>query len=202
MIRDEQCIPLTPFLRNSAAQVLAEAFQDDPMYRLVIPNDARRARVLPWLFRRVTQYALLYGESYTTPAIDGAASWLRPGGTKLTLGRMIRTGFPAIVLHFGWAAFQRMEEVMGYGDELHREFAPFPHWYLWAIGVKASSRGQGIGGLLMQPVLTSAGAADIPCYLETHNERNVAFYLKHGFRVMSESKIPKHGLRVWAMLRT
>jgi ribosomal protein S18 acetylase RimI-like enzyme len=201
MIRDEQCIPLVPSLRDSAARVLAEAFQDDPVYRFIIPDDARRARDLPWLFRRVAQYSLLYGDAYTTPNVEGVASWLPPGGTKLTLGRMIRVGLPGIVPRFGWAAFQRMEDIMAHGDELHAQYAHAPHWYLWAIGVKTSSRGKGIGGLLMQPVLTSAGATGIPCYLETHNEINVPFYLKHGFRVMSESKIPKHGLRVWAMLR-
>ena len=201
MIRDEQCISLAPSLRDSAAQVLAEAFQDDPVYRFIIPDDARRERDLPWLFRRVVQYSLLYGDTYTTPTVEGAASWLPPGGTKLTLGRLIRTGLPAIPLRFGWAAFRRMEDVVAYGDERHKECAQLPHWYLWAIGVKTSSRGKGIGGLLMQPVLTSASAAGVPCYLETHNERNVPFYLKHGFSVVSESKIPKHGLRVWAMLR-
>jgi ribosomal protein S18 acetylase RimI-like enzyme len=94
-----------------------------------------------------------------------------------------------------------MRDVLAYGDELHENCAHTPHWYLWAIGVKASSRGKGIGGIVMQPVLTSASAAGLPCYLETHNEVNLLFYLKHGFKVMCESKIPKRGLRVWAMLR-
>jgi len=180
---------------------LAQSFQDDPVYKFIIPDDGRRARVLPLLFRRVLCYGHLYGEIYTTRRIEGVGCWLPPGGGKLTISRMIRTGMPFLPLRFGWTAFRRMQDVLAYGDELHENYAPTPHWYLWAIGVETSSRGKGIGGIVMQPVLTSASATGFPCYLETHNEVNVPFYLKHGFKVMCESKIPKRGLRVWAMLR-
>ena len=37
--------------------------------------------------------------------------------------------------------------------------------------------------------------------LETQNVRNVRFYRKQGFRVVSEGEVPGHGLRVWTMLR-
>jgi ribosomal protein S18 acetylase RimI-like enzyme len=53
----------------------------------------------------------------------------------------------------------------------------------------------------MQPVLERAEAEGSPCYLETDNEANVLFYEKHGFRVVSEDEVPKHGLRFWAMVR-
>ena len=200
-MQGQEAVRLLPSQRKRAAGLLAEAFQDDPVYRFIIPDDGRRARVLPLLFRRVLCYGHLYGEIYTTRRIDGVACWLPPGGTELTIGRIVRTGMPFLPLRCGWAPFRRMRDVLAYGDELHENYARTPHWYLWAIGVNGSSRGRGIGGLVMQPVLTSASTAGLSCYLETHNEANVPFYLKHGFKVMCESKIPKRGLRVWAMLR-
>jgi hypothetical protein len=41
----------------------------------------------------------------------------------------------------------------------------------------------------------------LPCYLETENERNLPFYERHGFEVVSDGEVPKRGLRVWAMVR-
>ena len=85
--------------------------------------------------------------------------------------------------------------------KVHKRYAPQDHWYLWAIGVDIGSQGKGIGGGLLQPVLVSASATKTLCYLETHNERNVRFYEKHGFSVVSEGCVPQGGPQVWAMLR-
>ena len=40
-----------------------------------------------------------------------------------------------------------------------------------------------------------------PCYLETHTERNVRFYQRHGFAVVSETNIPEDGPHFWLMAR-
>ncbi|HHW83127.1 MAG TPA: hypothetical protein GX743_04825 [Actinomycetales bacterium] len=34
------------------SRLLADAFQDDPLFVKVLPNEARRRRVLPWLMGR------------------------------------------------------------------------------------------------------------------------------------------------------
>ncbi len=53
----------------------------------------------------------------------------------------------------------------------------------------------------MQPVLALADINRLSCYLETMNEKNVPFYEKHGFRVVSDGEVPRHRLCAWAMLR-
>ena len=187
--------------QSRAAELLARAFQDDPLFRYVIPQEGRRAETLSWLFGRVVRYALLYGQVYTTPAVAGIVCWLPPGQTELTLGRVFRTGLQSIVCRFGLAAYSRYSNNQRYLNRTHKRCAPEHHWYLWAIGVDPSSQGKGLGGELIGPVLASADATGTPCYLETHNERNVRFYEKLGFRVVSEGSVPMGGPRVWAMLR-
>ena len=95
-------------------------------------------------------------------------------------------------------------QVHGYG-ELHREGPQAggarTSLVPWGLGVEPSEQGKGIGGVLMQPILMRAGAEGLPCYLETENERNVPFYERHGFEVVSDGEVPKRGLRVWAMVR-
>jgi hypothetical protein len=47
---------------------------------------------------------------------------------------------------------------------------------------------------LLRPALARADAEGVPCYLETQNVRNVRFYRKQGFRVVSDGEVPGHGL--------
>ena len=70
-----------------------------------------------------------------------------------------------------------------------------------AVGVEPSAQGKGIGGALMRPILRRAGAERLPCYLETQNKRNLPFYERHGFEVVSDGEVPKRGLPVLAIVR-
>jgi ribosomal protein S18 acetylase RimI-like enzyme len=90
---------------------------------------------------------------------------------------------------------------MAYMDEIHKSAVPGAHWYLWALAVEPGCQGQGIGSRLLRPVLARADKEGLSCYLETHAERNVAFYQKWGFRVVNDDLMPGQGGRMWTMLR-
>ncbi|MDQ4063811.1 MAG: GNAT family N-acetyltransferase [Actinomycetota bacterium] len=185
---------------DRASATLARAFQDDPMMRYVLPNDARRARLLPWNFSVLLRYCLPYGEVLTTPDLSGVACWLPPGsGTKEAWG-MLRSGMVLAPLRLGPAAFVRFMGLTAYMDAARERIVPTPHWHLFGIGVEPSRQGEGIGGALLDPALARADAHGLPCYLETQTERNVEFYEKRGFKVSEASTV--RGLRVWTMLRT
>jgi ribosomal protein S18 acetylase RimI-like enzyme len=194
-------IHLEPSQRLGAAALLARAFHNDPLYKLVMPDEDRRANALTWLFERVVRYCILYGHTFTTPELEGIAGWLPPGRTNLTLGRIIRSGLHATPLKLGWNAYRRFDTYMAYADKLHARHAPRFHWYLWVIGVEPTCQGRGIGSRLLQPILDKADADGVLCYLETEGERNVRFYEKHGFKVAEQGRVPKLGVQVWAMRR-
>lgn len=200
-MQDHEPVRLDPSQRVQAAKVLARAFHDDPLYRLVLPEEEQRARRASWLFERVVRYALLYGQVYTTPALEGVACWLPPGQTRLTVGRMVRSGLYSAPLKMGLAACRQFDTYSSYTDRLHQRHAPESHWYLWVLGVDPPSQGQGLGGRLIQPVLTRASADGTACYLETGTAENVRFYEKHGFKIVGEGRVPGLGWQVWAMLR-
>ena len=186
-----------------ASAVMGRAFQDEPGWQYLIPDYARRLRLLPAFFHIVVRYSLRYGEVYTTPALEGVACWLPPGNTTPLFSRLARIGIrdARLGLELGWSGFRRYTVMEAYVDAVHKQYVPGQHWYLWAIGVDPPCQGQGIGGMLMQPVLARADADGLPCYLETSKERNVPFYKKYGFTVVSEGVGPKSGQRDWAMLR-
>jgi GNAT superfamily N-acetyltransferase len=181
-----------------------QAFRDDPAYTYVFPDEADRVRSLGGLWDAIIRFTLVYGEAWTTPEGSGVACWLPPGNAELTFRRLLRTGFalPRAMMRFESSARRRAMGLVGYMDEKHRRAMPGPHWYLWALGVEPAVQGQGIGGRLLRPVLARADAVGLPCYLETETERNVVFYRKHGFEVVTEERVPGHGVILWTMARS
>jgi len=194
-------IPLVRHHYKQATEVMGDAFLHDPLWQYLVPNEPRRAQAVARSMGILVRYSLLYGKIYTTSTLDGIACWLPPGETTPSFSRLVRIGVRSAPLQFGLAGFRRYMAVESYSAKIHQDIAPGRHWYLWGLGVKPSHQGQGIGGMLIQPVLAQADSDRLPCYLETMNERNVPFYEKHGFRVVSDGVVPGHKLRIRAMLR-
>ena len=63
------------------------------------------------------------------------------------------------------------------------------HWHLGPIGVLPSHQGLGIGSMLMERFCMEVDACKAEAYLETDVDKNVRFYEKFGFKVISESDI-------------
>jgi len=198
-----QPVRLDPAQRARAVETLVQAFRADPMYAYICPDGADRVRSMRGLWDALIRFTLIYGEAWTTPEVSGVACWLAPGNTTVGFRQMLRTGFALAraMMRFAGSARRRAMGVIGYTDELHRHAMPGRHWYLWALGVAPASQGQGVGGRLLQPVLARADAAGLPCYLETETERNVAFYRKHGFDLLTAERAPGQDLMLWTMAR-
>lgn len=186
--------------RARVAEMLARAFQDDPLTAAALPDVALRARSLPRLIRLNVRYAVRYGEAYATPGMEGAALWLPPGRTRVSTVGMLRVGALAAPLRVSWATLRRLAALEAQTDRLHRHHAPMPHWYLSQIGVEPALWGRGFAGKLLAPMLARMDAERMPCYLETARERNVTLYQRFGFTAVAECALGD-GLRVWAMLR-
>ena len=186
----------------AAGAVLARAFDDDPMTIYIVPDDDHRARALPAMFTVGTRLGHRFGEVYTTAGnVEGGAVWLPPGGTDIDEERMGAAEPEEMMAQLGEAAMERFGTLMAYLGELQHRDLPDPHWYLMILGVDPPLQGRGIGGQLLQPILSRADADGLPCYLETMKPRNVPFYQKHGFEVLVEADLPGGGLHFWTMRR-
>ncbi len=193
-------IRLSPSQKQAARRVYARAFFDYPVMRAHWPDPARRKRWLAWYLGCSINYGLLYGEVYTTPDVAGVAIWLPPGQTRFSAWRYVRAGFLPVPLVMGIR--RSFGEVLQYENVVEAArlgLVPGPHWYLWGLAVDPAQQGQGIGSLLLEPVLRKADAQGLPCYCETSDEKNLPFYLKHGFALVREEQVA--GLRVWCFLR-
>jgi ribosomal protein S18 acetylase RimI-like enzyme len=75
------------------------------------------------------------------------------------------------------------------------------HWYLPVLGTDPAHQGRGVGSALLTPVLARADAEGLPVYLESSKEKNIPFYRRHGFEVVSTIRL-EDGPAIWPMLRT
>jgi ribosomal protein S18 acetylase RimI-like enzyme len=197
-----ETIPQPEATRDDAARLQARAFFDDPLFTWVFPDEAHRRAGLPWLMSVGIGLGLRFGEAHTTSgSMMGHAVWLSPGSTHVTPDRLEAAGFVDPERRIGAAALTRFGTFMEQVAPQHEELVPEPHWYLLILGVDPPHQGQGVGGTLMQPVLTRADGEGVRCYLETAKERNVAFYVRHGFDVMREDVVEGGGPRFWMMVR-
>lgn len=69
---------------------------------------------------------------------------------------------------------------------------------MFASNVRAP--GRGVGSALMRPVLETCDRDGVPAYLEATSERNKRLYLRHGFEVTDEIRLPD-GPTLWRMWR-
>jgi ribosomal protein S18 acetylase RimI-like enzyme len=187
----------------AAAATLARAFHDDPLMIYAIPDPGERRRLLPDVYARMIRFGFLAGEVYVTAGnLEGVAVWLPPGA-KWAREKIEASGMHQLASVIGDDAYQRYHEVVGREWRARERDMTGPCWYLFLLGVEPSRQRHGLGGMLMHPVLERADAERVACYLETENQRNVAFYLKQGFEVIvNGEEAGNTGIRFWTFRRT
>ncbi|HUY22159.1 MAG TPA: GNAT family N-acetyltransferase [Acidimicrobiales bacterium] len=184
---------------DALVEVLARAFDDDPVPRWMFRGDRRRHRGLRAFFRIQIRHTYLErGEVWTTDELAGAAMWAPPGKARA-----------------GWRDVANLVPVLPYLVGLGRDTpdaarmlaavdAARPrehHWYLATLGTDPDHQGSGVGSALLRAVLGRVDAEGLPAYLESSKESNVPFYARHGFGVTGEIHTPRGGPTLWLMWR-
>ena len=173
------------------ANTLAVAFFDDPVLSYCYPDVAPRQQILPRWFEIVTEANLRHGGIYTTDNVVAGAVWV-PAGVDDDEG--MGTALGEISGKYAQTLFEIFERM----DQQHpRE----PHHYLFLLGTRPGWQSRGIGSALIQPVLELCDRDALPAYLEATSEGNKRLYLRHGFEVTGEIKLPD-GPSMWPMWRT
>lgn len=195
-------LPLDPKQHHEAAQVLSAAFFHYPMFTFYFPDEQRRKGNLAWYLGNVLNCTLSYGEAYTTPDLSGVMMLLVPGHTKITLWEYIQNGFCMAPIRLGLRNYFRSMHCEDFVAQMHETLMEgIPHYYLWGLAVDPKRSRQGIGKDMMQYLLEKADKQDMPIYLETHAENNVAYYQRYGFSLLKQAQVPRCDLPFWCMKR-
>jgi ribosomal protein S18 acetylase RimI-like enzyme len=195
-------VTLTEENLEAAAESLARAFHNDPLQAYVFPDEDERAARSPAHFTPLLRYGMLFGKVLTTQDKPlGAAVWLPPETWEVTPERAAAAGLDALPDVLGEEAAERFFSVLGAIDPYHHRDVPPAHWYLMVVGVAPEASGKGLGRALLKPIMNRADAAGLPCYLETAQPDNVAFYEYLGFKKIVEEVEPQSGLTMWTFRR-
>ncbi len=203
MLRDEiKVVPLEESQIEAAGAAMARAFFDDAIMAYMFPDEAERRRLAPWHFSVFIRYGYLFGEVYTTSGNpDGTAVWFRPGKSEFTTERIEQAGLDRAPEVLGAGPWARFNTVCDYVERLHPIEVPEPHWYLPLLGVAPALQGQGAGSALLRPILDRADKDGFPAFLWTAKARNVPFYQRHGFEVLTQGFEPTSSIPFWTMRR-
>jgi ribosomal protein S18 acetylase RimI-like enzyme len=190
---------------DAAKERLTEAFDEDPCLKYLLGSDEYDYEKAGNIHKYTLKIGLLYGSVVTTSdSIEGISIWMPPSRIETTPWMFIRSGglgMKAIPRKDGRTLFEAIRDYGEYSSSIHQKHVPFPHWYLLSMAVGKKYQGQGFAGKLLKPVLRFFDQTGFPCYLETHNPKNIGFYENFGFRVVEIGILPQSDKEHYAMLR-
>ncbi len=199
---DQPARRLQPTDAEAAAEVLARAFVNDPLWRYLFPDATRRAALVRQAFRA---FAPTFIEGSVTLGVgaplEGVAVWSPPDQTPPRLDGLLNPSLLTLVFSPFLAALPRAAPIFSRFEALQKRFAPEPHYYLSTVGVLPTAQGKGRASALIKPVLAQADARGLTVYTETMTPENVPLYEHYGFVVRQELPIPESSLRLWALQR-
>ena len=170
-----------------ATAFLESACADNPMLNYCCMGpEAHEQRI--WLLEQLLHFGLRYGRVYTNADTSALTVWIGPAHPAATLCRLMRTGLlPAALWRLEWTGFQRLRHFLVATCWLRRHSpTATTHYYLLALAVRPADRGVGLARRLMRVTLAAMQAAKSPCYLDTQEPRQLAFFQRLGFRLMGE----------------
>jgi ribosomal protein S18 acetylase RimI-like enzyme len=181
--------------RRAFYGLLARAFEDDPVSAFLFPEEASRRQRLIAFYQAMMPAMVEHGRMDTDADLRGGAIWQAPApplpGPFRVLWMWLRS---ALVLR------GRTRAGFELGRTLEAVHEREPHWYLAILGTAPEHQGRGVGSALMAPVLEQCDREGVLAYLESSKERNIRFYERHGFEVMTEVRVPG-GPVMWPMRR-
>lgn len=172
-----------------AAETLALAFDEDPLFRFFFPEAEARAPWLRWLMSHALTLAIDVGGAFVPGGgpEEGAMALAPPGAWPVPIRRTLAA--------FAWPPGPPSRRLLLSGLHVERRIQrlhpPGEHVYLHVLGVHPGRKGQGVGGGLLRHVASLAAAAGVVSHLETANPVNLPLYRRFGFEVRTE--ITSHG---------
>ena len=172
--------PVSESEQAKVIDILVAAFASDPVERWMYPEPERYFTHFPEFLAAFGGKAFETGTVWRLGDFSAVALWLPPGAEPdddAIVKVLAETVSPA--LH---------GDLFAVVDQMTAAHPTFPHWYLPWLAVDPGLQGRGLGGALLEHGLQIVDASHLPVYLETPNPRSVAFYERHGFRVVGEAQ--------------
>ena len=187
-----------------AADLLARALVDDPVYRWMVERPDRRTRWVRTLMQGAVAlcaphiFGLAEGGLAAVAAVAAPGAWPAPLGRRLAAAIAVLRG--ALTQRPSPAAWVRGARAAATAKTL---FPRGDRWYLCALGVDPHRQGSGLGSRLLRALIHTTAAREPrrPIYLETTLQANVRFYERAGFTCVGRATCGRDGPSMWALER-
>ena len=157
------------------------AFCEDPFVRWAINDSHQYLTRYSELFKASIKTAISNRTAYVTAGFSAVAVWFPPG---------IYADDQDIVTAIQDLGPCPLKDLMEESFEKFLTYHPQePHWYMPFMGVEPGFQGLGMGSALLKYSLQECDRTQHLAYLEASSERNVAFYERHGFRVIGKFQV-------------
>ena len=172
----------------NVAVVAASAFQDDPVMSWVFQDPSTRPARLRGLFS-MPAVDMLRGNGEVHVCDEASvALWRDPtfehGGLRESDDESTAAGITDFTN-------DELERLMVLGATLSANHPHEPHWFLNVLGTSPARQSQGLGAVVLAPVLERCDAEGVRAYLDSTNPRNRPFYRRLGF--VDSGEIPLEG---------
>lgn len=170
---------------RAAAALVAAAFREDPGFRFLIPDDAKRRSRLPALFAASLRIDLDAGASvqgaFDGGELVGVSSVRGPGGGDPGLLAWL-WHVPSLWWLYADPAMLLRGVLVARAIEPLR---PKDRGYLHLLAVHPACHGRGVGAALLKDALGSG-----PLHLETFEPANRKWYASRGLKEIAETRAP------------
>ncbi|MFE2288806.1 hypothetical protein ACFXDJ_32135 [Streptomyces sp. NPDC059443] len=181
--------PLSAPTGTDLCALLADSFHDDALARWMIPDERRRAELLPGFFQVFLGLSASYGSVLTTPDEDAVLLFLPPGAEPDEAA--LDAAF-AEVLGDDPHALEALRAIGRLQAERHPQDAP--HYYISFAAVRTGRQKGGLISELVGRLLVRADAEGVGVYTEASSPGGEAASRRAGFeRLGGDINLPEGG---------
>jgi ribosomal protein S18 acetylase RimI-like enzyme len=171
---------ISPDERARAYATLVLAFGADPAERWLYPDPQQYLTHFPRFLAAFGGRAFDEKTAWRLHDVSSAALWLPPGAEP--------DGDAIVAVLTESVAADKHDDLFSTLEQMDATHPTYPHWYLPWFGVDPALQGQGVGRVLMAHCLAIVDDDHLPAYLESPNPRNISFYERHGFEVVTRTQ--------------
>lgn len=171
--------------------IFVERFSNEPSFKYMFPTDTeRKTRWIAKIKFNLLKEKYQFFTEFDGGKVKGFACWLPPNAGTAKILEQLLAGHLFSPFFVGLSSFSKMIFFSNQENEILKRY--HNHWILDVIAVSQHYERQGIGGILMSQVQKKSLKTLTPCFVLTHNPRNVEFYQKYGFKLVVEEPTAKN----------
>ena len=182
------------------AATLTIALADSRWTRWALPDDGRMQRLTRLHELDAGHRGVSTGGAWVTDDVTAVAVWEPPPGAAGTavLPADVRA---ALDRELPYLAAGRASVVAETAALVTAARPDDPHWWLAHLGVRPTSRRQGLAAAVLAPVLVRCDAQEVLAAAAVHSWANVRYLRGFGFEVTTTTRTADDELPLWVLVR-